>query len=223
MDFILQLIDIFLHVDEHLAALVYEYGVWVYALLFLIVFCETGLVVTPFLPGDSLLFACGALAAGKAGEAGGLSMFILIPLLISAAIIGDAVNYAIGHRVGPGYLAKGKVRFIKKEHLEKTHSFYEKYGGKTIIIARFVPIVRTFAPFVAGIGKMQYRRFALFNVIGAFVWVLICTYAGYFFGNIPVVQENFGLVILGIIFVSVLPIAFELLRARYAAKKAEAI
>lgn len=222
MDWILQLVDIFLHVDEHLAALVFEYGVWVYALLFLIVFCETGLVVTPFLPGDSLLFACGALAAGKAGGEGGLSMFILVPLLISAAIIGDAVNYSIGHRVGPGYLAKGKVRFIKKEHLEKTHSFYEKYGGKTIIIARFVPIVRTFAPFVAGIGKMEYRRFALFNIIGAVVWVLICAYAGFFFGNIPIVQEHFELVILGIIFVSVLPIAVEVLRARYA-KKAEVV
>ncbi|NLE49181.1 MAG: DedA family protein [Sandaracinaceae bacterium] len=222
MDLILQLVDIFLHVDEHLAALVFEYGVWVYALLFLIVFCETGLVVTPFLPGDSLLFACGALAAGKAGGEGGLSMFILVPLLISAAIIGDAVNYSIGHRVGPGYLAKGKVRFIKKEHLEKTHSFYEKYGGKTIIIARFVPIVRTFAPFVAGIGKMEYRRFALFNIIGAVVWVLICAYAGFFFGNIPIVQEHFELVILGIIFVSVLPIAVEVLRARYA-KKAEVV
>src|SRR5690554_5256758 len=222
MELILQLIDIFLHVDEHLAALVIDYGIWVYALLFLIIFCETGLVVTPFLPGDSLLFACGALAAGKAGGEGGLSMFILVPLLISAAIIGDAVNYSIGHRVGPGYLAKGKVRFIKKEHLEKTHSFYEKYGGKTIIIARFVPIVRTFAPFVAGIGKMEYRRFALFNIIGAVVWVLICAYAGFFFGNIPIVQEHFELVIIGIIFVSVLPIAVEVLRARYA-KKAEVV
>lgn len=226
MDFILQLIDIFLHVDEHLAALVYEYGVWVYALLFIIVFCETGLVVTPFLPGDSLLFACGALAAGKAGGEGGLSMFILVPLLIAAAIIGDAVNYSIGHRIGPGYLEKnldaGTARFIKKEHLEKTQSFYEKYGGKTIIIARFVPIVRTFAPFVAGIGKMEYRRFALFNIVGAVVWVFICAYAGYFFGNIPVVQEHFEFVILGIIFVSVLPIVIEVLRARYA-KKAEAI
>lgn len=223
MDFILQLIDIFLNVDKHLAELVAGYGIWVYALLFLIVFCETGLVVTPFLPGDSLLFACGALAAGTASADGGLSMFILVPLLIAAAIIGDAVNYAIGHRVGPGYLEKGKVRFIKKEHLEKTHSFYEKYGGKTIIIARFVPIVRTFAPFVAGIGRMDYRRFALFNVVGAIVWVLVCAYAGYFFGNIPIVQDNFGLVVLGIIFVSVLPIIVEVLRARYAAKKAAAI
>lgn len=207
MEILTQTLDLFLHVDEHLAVFIRDYGLWVYLILFLIIFCETGLVVTPFLPGDSLLFACGALAASVEG---GLSMTILVPLLIVAAVLGDAVNYSIGYKVGPGYLEKGKLRFVKKEHLEKTQRFYEKYGGKTIILARFVPIVRTFAPFVAGIGRMEYKRFGLFNVIGAIAWVLICGFAGFFFGNIPVVKQNFEIVILGIIFVSVLPIAVEM-------------
>jgi membrane-associated protein len=223
MELLRQALDIFLHVDDHLLQLVVDYGAWVYAILFVIIFCETGLVVTPFLPGDSLLFAAGALAAGTAGAAGdapGISLLVLVPLLIVAAILGDAVNYTVGWKVGPGFLEKGKVRFIKTSHLERTQRFYEKYGGKTIILARFVPIVRTFAPFVAGIGRMDYRRFASFNVIGAIAWVVICSGAGFFFGNIPVVKENFELVLLGIIFVSVLPIGVELLRGFLAERKA---
>ena len=158
MEILTQTLSVFLHVDEHLATFIRDYGLWVYLILFLIIFCETGLVVTPFLPGDSLLFACGALAASVEE---GLSMVILVPLLIVAAVVGDAANYGIGYRVGPGYLAKGKLRFVKTEHLEKTQRFYEKYGGKTIILARFVPIVRTFAPFVAGIGRMLEERLHL--------------------------------------------------------------
>jgi len=207
MEFLTEALNIFLHVDQHLGVFIRDHGFWVYGLLFLVIFCETGLVVTPFLPGDSLLFACGALAASVDG---GLSMAILIPLLIVAAVLGDAVNYSIGYKIGPGYLAKGKLRFIKTEHLQKTQRFYEKYGGKTIILARFVPIVRTFAPFVAGIGRMDYKRFGLFNITGGIAWVLICSFAGFFFGNIPIVKKNFEIVILGIIFVSVLPIAIEM-------------
>jgi membrane-associated protein len=214
MELIRQALDVFLHVDKHLAELVVQYGVWVYGILFIIIFCETGLVVTPFLPGDSLLFAAGALCTLGAVGDGGLSMWMLVPLLIVAAVIGDAVNFAIGTWVGPGFLAKEKVRFIKKEHLLRTERFYDKYGGKTIILARFVPIVRTFAPFVAGIGRMSYRRFAAFNVAGAIAWVVICTVAGYFFGQVPFVKKHFELVILGIIFVSVLPILVEVVRAR---------
>ncbi|MBZ0120291.1 MAG: VTT domain-containing protein, partial [Sandaracinaceae bacterium] len=170
-----QILDVFLHVDQHLLALSVQYGVWIYAILFVVVFCETGLVVTPFLPGDSLLFATGALCAVGDGR-GGLSLAITVPLLITAAVLGDALNYRIGHAVGPGFLQRwldrrtkptGLARFIKREHLERTQQFYEKYGGKTIILARFVPIVRTFAPFVAGIGKMKYRQFFVFNVVGA--------------------------------------------------------
>jgi len=214
MEFLTQALDIFLNVDQHLAALAVTYGMWIYAILFVVIFCETGLVVTPFLPGDSLLFAAGALCSLSAGENGGMSMVVLVPLLILAAILGDAVNFAVGTAVGPGFLEKEKVRFIKKEHLEHTQHFYEKYGGKTIVLARFVPIVRTFAPFVAGIGRMSYSRFALFNVVGAIAWVSLCSLAGYLFGQIPIVKKHFELVILGIIFLSVLPIVFEMMRAR---------
>ena len=221
MDLLKQFLDIFLHVDKHLAELAANHGGWVYAILFLVIFCETGLVVTPFLPGDSLLFATGALCALSDGT---MSLAIVVPSLIVAAVLGDGVNYHVGKALGPGFLArklasegaapKGIGRFVKAEHLERTQRFYDKYGGKTIILARFVPIVRTFAPFVAGIGKMEYRRFLMFNVIGAVAWVGICTFAGVFFGQIPVVKKNFELVVLGIIFVSILPLLIEVARAK---------
>ncbi|MBL9137803.1 MAG: DedA family protein [Verrucomicrobiales bacterium] len=206
MDALRQLLDIILHLNRHLAELVGDYGPWVYAILFLIVFCETGLVITPFLPGDSLLFAAGALAA-----TGGLNIGLIIGLLIIAAVLGDTVNYWVGHFCGEG-LQHRFPRVVKKEYLDRTHAFFEKYGGKTIIIARFVPIVRTFAPFVAGAGEMSYRRFMVYNVTGGVLWVVICAMAGYFFGNMPIVQKNFSLVILGIIVVSVLPAVVEVLR-----------
>lgn len=213
MDALLSLIDVFLHVDKHLEVLVVSYGLWVYVVLFVIVFCETGLVVTPFLPGDSLLFAAGSLCSLGASAEGRLELWIVIPSLIVAAVLGDAVNYSVGHRVGPGFLEKKDRRWVKREHLERTQRFYAKYGGKTIVLARFVPIVRTIAPFVAGIGRMSYQRFATYNVVGAIVWVVICTLAGYFFGALPFVKKNFELVILAIIFISVLPILFEATRA----------
>ncbi len=206
MDLLRQLFDIVLHLNRHLDQLVADYGVWVYGLMFLIVFCETGLVVTPFLPGDSLLFAAGALAAS-----GRMNIGLLIGLLTLAAIVGDSVNYWIGRTTGEG-LQHRYPRLIRREHLDKTHAFFERYGGKTIIIARFVPIVRTFAPFVAGAGHMTYVRFMTFNVVGGILWVVVCSLAGYFFGNLKIVQENFSLVILGIIVVSMLPAVFEFLR-----------
>lgn len=209
MEGLRHLVDIFLHLDRHLAVVIADYGVYTYAILFLILFCETGLVVTPILPGDSLLFAAGALAVTSS-----LKVEILIPLLIVAAILGDAVNYAIGHYLGPKVLAGGN-RFLKKEYLDKTHRFYEKYGGKTIIFARFIPIIRTFAPFLAGVGGMSYARFALYNVVGAVLWIGIFVLAGFFFGTIPAVKQNFTLVILGIIFVSVLPAVVEYWKVRY--------
>jgi membrane-associated protein len=202
------LIDLFLHLDKHLNEIFQQYGAWTYAILFLIVFCETGLVVTPFLPGDSLLFAVGALAAG-----GGLDVGVLFGLLTVAAIIGDTVNYWIGNYIGPRAFS-GNVRFLKKEYLERTHRFYEKHGGKTIILARFMPIIRTFAPFVAGVGSMTYGRFFMYNVVGGIVWVAGFLFAGYFFGNIPAVKHNFTLVILGIIAVSVIPPIIEVLKHR---------
>lgn len=204
-----RLVDLFLHLDKHLSAVIADYGVATYAILFLIIFCETGLVVTPILPGDSLLFAAGALTAGSP-----LKIEILIPLLIAAAIVGDAVNYAIGKRLGPRVLERDG-RFLKKEYLEKTQRFYEKYGGKTIVFARFVPIIRTFAPFLAGVGGMSYRRFFLYNVVGAVVWVGMFVLGGYWFGNIPLVKDNFTLVVLAIIFVSILPALVEYLKVRY--------
>ncbi len=215
MDAVLHFVDVFRHLDTYLAQFVADYGVWVYAILFIVLFCETGLVVTPILPGDSLLFAAGALAATASSSdapAAGLSIVILIPLLIVAAVLGDAVNFAIGSRVGPGILEKEKIPFIKKAHLLKTQAFYDKHGSKTIVLARFVPIVRTFAPFIAGIGKMRYATFATYNVVGAVAWVSICAGAGFFFGNIPIIKKNFELVVLGIIFVSVLPMAIEILK-----------
>ena len=219
MDTLLALLDIFLHVDKHLEVLVANQGLWVYAILFVIVFCETGLVVTPFLPGDSLLFAAGSLCALGASEASRLELWFVIPLLIVAAVLGDAVNYSIGHALGPGWLEKKERRFPKKEHLERTQRFYAKYGGKTIVLARFVPIVRTIAPFVAGIGRMSYRRFATFNVVGAVAWVLVCVLAGNFFGSLPVVKKNFELVIIAIILISVIPLAVEAIRAWSEKKK----
>ncbi|HEX6091377.1 MAG TPA: DedA family protein [Gemmatimonadales bacterium] len=208
MELLREFIDFFLHLDVHLAEIIDRFGAGAYGILFLIVFCETGLVVTPFLPGDSLLFAAGAFAA--------LGSFELVPLmvlLIVAAIAGDTVNYWIGARIGPRAFS-GNVRFLKQEYLVRTTEFYERHGGKTIVLARFIPIVRTFAPFVAGVGRMNYARFLAYNVIGAVVWVTLFTLAGFYFGNIPAVKENFTLVILAIIGVSVLPIAIEMLKAR---------
>ena len=207
------LIDFILHIDQHLIELTQTYGLWIYAILFLIVFCETGLVVTPFLPGDSLLFAAGAVAA-----LGGMNVHIAAGLLLAAAVIGDAVNFAIGKYFGEKLFAKPDSRVFKREYLDKTHAFYEKYGGKTIILARFVPIVRTFAPFVAGMGDMHYGRFIRYNIIGALMWVGLLTYAGYFFGELPVVKNNFGLVVIGIIAVSVLPMAVEIAKAKWGKK-----
>ena len=207
------LIDFILHIDQHLIELTQTYGLWIYAILFLIVFCETGLVVTPFLPGDSLLFAAGAVAA-----LGGMNVHIAAALLLAAAVIGDAVNFAIGKYFGEKLFAKPDSRVFKREYLAKTHAFYEKYGGKTIILARFVPIVRTFAPFVAGMGDMHYGRFIRYNIIGALVWVGLLTYAGYFFGELPAVKNNFGLVVIGIIAVSVLPMAVEIAKAKWEKK-----
>ena len=207
------LIDFVLHIDHHLIELTQTYGLWIYAILFLIVFCETGLVVTPFLPGDSLLFAAGAVAA-----LGGMNVHIAAALLLAAAVIGDAANFAIGKYFGEKLFAKPDSRVFKREYLDKTHAFYEKYGGKTIILARFVPIVRTFAPFVAGMGNMHYGRFIRYNIIGALMWVGLLTYAGYFFGELPVVKNNFGLVVIGIIVVSVLPMAVEIAKAKWGKK-----
>lgn len=214
MDLLHQAVDIFLHLDKHLDDVCRNYGTWTYAILLAIIFCETGLVVTPFLPGDSLLFAAGAMSAK-----GSLDPWLLFLLLSVAAVVGDGVNYAIGKFLGPKVLKNPNSRIFKKEYLDKTHAFYEKYGGKTIIIARFVPIVRTFAPFVAGVGTMTYSRFFAYNVIGGVAWVAICLFAGYFFGNLEFVKKNFELVILAIIFISVLPMAIEFYRARSAKKR----
>lgn len=208
------LIDLFLHFDKHLAEFVATYGAWVYAALFLIIFAETGLVVTPILPGDSLLFAAGALAA-----TGAFDIKVLLPLLIAAAVIGDAVNYAVGHTIGPRVFTSTDRtsfwhRMLNREHLDRTHAFFEKHGGKAIVLGRFVPIVRTFVPFVAGAGTMSYSTFAFYNVTGAIIWVGICTLAGYAFGNVPIVRDNFTFVALGIVAVSLIPIAVEFLRHR---------
>jgi len=211
MDFIHQAIDIFLHLDAHLNDLAASMGGWLPALLFLIVFCETGLVVTPFLPGDSLLFAVGALAAIDGSP---IDLPLILVMLTIAAIGGDAVNYAIGYRVGPRVFTSETSRLLNKQHLLRTQAFYAKYGGKTIILARFMPVVRTFAPFVAGIGMMRYSRFALFNIVGAIAWVFSFTLAGYFFGNVPVVKRNFHVVIVAIIVISFMPPIIEYLRSR---------
>jgi len=211
------LLDFVLHLDKHLSPIIHEYGAWTYLLLFAIVFCETGLVVTPFLPGDSLLFAAGAFAAN-----GSLSVWVLAAALIAAAILGDTANYWIGHFLGHRLL-NARRRVIKPEHLAYTHEFFEKYGGKTVIIARFVPIVRTFAPFVAGLGSMSYGRFMSYNVIGGTAWVLLCTFAGYWFGNLLFVQKNFSLVVLMIIFLSLLPAVWEVVQARRRARRSPAV
>jgi membrane-associated protein len=213
MDWIKDALDFVLHIKDHLDELVRNYGIWVYAVLFLIIFCETGLVVTPFLPGDSLLFAAGAVAAG-----GGLNLFVLCGILIVAAILGDTVNYWIGRKLG-GWTVRRFPRLVKPQYLERTHAFFERYGGKAVVFARFVPIVRTFAPFVAGAGAMTYGRFMLFNVVGALLWVLLLAPAGYLFANVPFVKKNFELVIMGIIVVSVLPGLIELFRERARLKR----
>jgi len=212
MEQITNLFNIFLHLDKYLADIVGQYGIWTYALLFLIIFMETGLVITPFLPGDSLLFAAGTLASPALD--GVLNIWILIPLLSLAAILGDTVNYWIGHYIGPKAFS-GNVRFLKKEYLDRTHEFYEKHGGKTIILARFIPVIRTFAPFVAGIGAMNYSKFILYNVVGAILWVSIFTMGGYFFGRLSFVQDNFSIVVLTIIAISVMPAVFEFAKERW--------
>ena len=211
MDFLHGIVDLFLHLDRHLGEILNTYGAWTYAILALVVFLETGLVATPFLPGDSLLFAAGAFAA-----LGSLDLWVLLVLLSAAAIAGDSLNYWIGRRVGPRVFTD-RVRWLKREHLVRTQEFYERHGGKTIVLARFVPIVRTFAPFVAGIGAMPYRRFFAYNVLGGLLWVGLLVPAGFYIGNLPVVRENFSLVILAIIGVSLLPLVIEYFRQRRAA------
>jgi len=211
-----ELIDLLLHVDRYLLQLVADYGVWIYAILFLIVFAETGLVVTPFLPGDSLLFAAGALAA-----TGALNLWLVAALLLGAAIAGDAVNYAVGRSTGVRVIEKARsdprwARWINPAYIARAHEFFERRGGRSIVLARFVPIVRTFVPFVAGVAEMSYSSFALYNVTGAVAWVGICLGAGYLFGNVPIVKDNFSLVALGIVGVSLLPMVFEILNARRA-------
>lgn len=213
MDLLRTLMDYIIHVDVHLGALIQACGLWTYLALFLIIFCETGLVVTPVLPGDSLLFAAGAFAAK-----GALDVQWLTVLLVLAAVAGDTANYWIGHAVGPRLFHDGARRFFKREHLERTHRFYERHGGKAIVLARFIPIVRTFAPFVAGIGQMTYRRFLAYNVVGGIVWITLFVFGGYWFGNLPVVERHFTLVVLAIVFLSVLPALIELLRQRLRAR-----
>jgi membrane-associated protein len=210
MEFIAAIFDFIIHIDKYLSALIQTYGVWTYLILFVIVFCETGLVATPFLPGDSLLFAAGTFAAMSS-----LDVMWLFIILSVSAILGDTVNYWIGHYVGPKIFHRENVRFLNIKYLEQTHQFYEKYGGKTIIIARFVPIIRTFAPFVAGIGSMTYWKFISYNVVGGIAWVAICVYAGYYFGNLPIVKDNFTLVIFAIILISILPGIIEFVRQKY--------
>jgi membrane-associated protein len=209
MDLLLSFWDFFLHLDKHLAMLVQNYGPWIYAILFAIIFCETGLVIAPFLPGDSLLFIAGALAAG-----GGMDVHILVVLLIIAAVLGDAVNYQIGAWLGPRIFKNDDARFLKKAHLEKAHEFYEKWGGAAIILARFTPFLRTYVPFVAGMSRMSYRKFALYNVTGGIAWVASLTYLGYFFGNIPWVKANQGFMVIGIVIVSLIPVLIGVIKSR---------
>ncbi|ELV07763.1 DedA family protein [Wohlfahrtiimonas chitiniclastica] len=206
-DFFMQFVDLFLHLDQYLEVAVQQYGFWIYLILIAIIFCETGLVVTPILPGDSLLFAAGALAA-----MGLLNIYILFGTLLVAAILGDALNYQIGHYFGLKVFKK-EAKIFKLQYLEKTHHFYEKYGSKTIVIARFVPIVRTFAPFVAGASKMTYKTFATFNILGALLWMFLMLGAGYLFGTIPWIKQNFSIIVLGIIFISILPMLYEIGKA----------
>ncbi|MCC6221693.1 MAG: DedA family protein [Deltaproteobacteria bacterium] len=213
MEALIQLFDLFLHIDKYLDIIIRDYGAWTYGLLFVVVFCETGLVVTPFLPGDSLLFAAGVFAAR-----GSLDVWLLGLLLFVAAVIGDAVNYAVGAYIGPKVFERKGSRIFRPEYLEKTRSFYNKYGSKTIVIARFVPIVRTFAPFLAGVGSMRYRHFAMFNVSGAVLWVVLFVGAGFLFGELEFVKKNFTVVIFAIILLSILPAAVEACRARRVSK-----
>ena len=215
MDFLVTLLDFFLHLDVHLGEIILNYGIWTYAILFLIIFMETGFVVTPFLPGDSLLFAAGTFAA-----LGSLDPIVLFILLFAAAVLGDTVNYWIGSVVGLRAFEKER-RFLNREHLEKTQRFYEKHGGKTIVLARFIPIVRTFAPFVAGVGTMKYRNFIIYNILGAFLWTSLFIFGGYFVGNIPVVKENFEIVIIVIILISVMPMVVEYINSRREKKAVE--
>jgi membrane-associated protein len=210
MDAIRSILDVFLHLDEHLHGVIEAWGPWTYVLLFAIILCETGLVVTPFLPGDSLLFAAGAMAALYPEH---LGIVTLVGLLIVAAVVGDTLNYWIGRWIGPRAF-QINTWFLKHENLVKTQAFYEKHGGKTIVLARFVPIIRTFAPFVAGVGRMDYGQFLWFNVLGGFLWVVLCTLAGYFFGNVPIVKKNFELVVVGIVLMSILPVAYEIWATR---------
>ncbi len=208
MDFI---IDFILHIDQHMIAIVQDYHLWTYAILFLIIFCETGLVVTPFLPGDSLLFVCGAICALPDMP---LEVNVLVLIVFVAAVLGDSCNYMIGHFFGKKLFSNPSSKVFKQSYLDKTHDFFKKYGGKTIIIARFVPIVRTFAPFVAGMGKMHYYYFMLYNLIGAIAWVALFCYAGYFFGDLPFVQRNLKLLLVAIIFISILPAVVEVVREK---------
>ncbi|MGH2622531.1 MAG: DedA family protein [Sphingobacterium sp.] len=215
MELIYSLIDFILHIDDHLVEIVNNYQTWTYLILFLIIFAETGLVVTPFLPGDSLLFAAGAIIAKPETD---LNIFIMWGLLFIAGVVGDLVNYHIGKYIGPKAFS-GKYRFLKKEYLEKTEGFYDKYGGKTIIYARFVPIIRTFAPFVAGVGSMSYGKFASYNIIGAFLWVSSFLFIGYFFGGLPIIKDNFTIVIFAIILLSLIPPIVEVAKEKYKNKK----
>lgn len=223
MELLHQFLDFFMHLDKHLHVMISDYGNWIYLILFLIIFVETGLVVMPFLPGDSLLFAAGAFCAGlenESGEVAHLNLWIVLSLLLVAAILGDALNYFIGKKLGLKMI-KWKIRgrqIIKQKYIDDTHNFFEKHGPKTIIIARFVPIVRTFAPFVAGIGEMTYGKFLRFNVIGGTLWIVSLTLLGYFFGNLEFVRKNFELVIFGIIGISLLPMIFEILKAKFSKK-----
>ncbi len=214
MELVSFLVDFVLHIDRHLQDLCALYGLWVYAILFVIVFCETGLVVTPFLPGDSLLFAVGSMAA-----IGALDLGAAIAVLLAAAILGDSVNYSIGHFVGPRVFHEDHGRFLNKEYLHRTHAFYRRHGGKTIVIARFLPIIRTFAPFVAGIGSMAYPRFLFFNVFGAALWVLLFVPAGYGFGTLPLIQEHFSLVILALVLIPGIPAAVEFVRLQWSRRR----
>ena len=216
MELITTLIDFIIHIDEHLAVIISDYGTWTYAILFLIVFAETGFVVTPFLPGDSLIFAAATFAAR-----GVLDPWLLFVVMATAGIIGDGVNYAIGHYIGPRVFTED-VRFLKREYLDKAHEFFEKHGGKAIFLARFVPIIRTFVPFVAGAGAMNYSKFVIYNVVGAITWVGTFDILGYYFGTIPAVEENFSFVIIGIIVVSLIPAVVEYLKARAEIKESEA-
>jgi membrane-associated protein len=216
MDWLRSIVGFILHLEKYLDKVLATLGPWTYVALFLIVFCETGLVVTPFLPGDSLLFAVGALTASREGSPPALRLEFVLPLLTLAAILGDTVNYWIGYRLGPRVFHRDDVRFLNRRHLERTHAFYRKHGGKTIVLARFIPIIRTFAPFVAGIGAMTYPRFLGYNILGGTAWVAIFVLGGHFFGNLPVVKRNFTLVILAIIALSLVPPVIEMLRHRFA-------